>query len=55
MPKKHFSFSQSYVPLATYGGAIIVLGADTVCTLVPYKVVTWVQPVLYPGLGVEEP
>jgi hypothetical protein len=30
----------------------IVSDADTVCTHVPYEVVTWVQPVLYPDLGV---
>ncbi len=28
------------------------MGADCVCAHIPYEVVTWVQPHLYPGLGV---
>jgi hypothetical protein len=38
--KNNFGFLQSYIPWATYGEAIIVSGAECVCTYVPYTVVT---------------
>jgi hypothetical protein len=38
--KNKFRFLQSYIPWATYGEAIIVLGAECVCTYVLYAVVT---------------